>query len=376
MTGPGTAVAAVPGTGRIVGVDAARAVALAGMAAVHLLPLENPDGASTLVDTLLSGRAAALFAVLAGVGVALATGGAGPPRGAVAHTGAAAGLVVRGVLVGLLGLALAGLDPRVAVILAYYGLLFVVAVPLLRLGPRALGAGAVLACVVTPVLSHLLRTGLPRGPGAQADLSSLTEPGPLLLTLGVTGYYQVLTWTTYLLAGMAVGRLDLRDGRVGAALLGGGTVLAAAATLASAALLGSGGAAVLGADLSQRRYGTAPTDSWWWLAVAAPHSGTPADLAHTTGVALAVLGGALLIGRRAPGLLWLPAAVGAIPLSLYALHVLSIAAEPGSTGPAVLAGHLVVALLLGAAFRAARRRGPLEALTGAAGRTIGGRLRR
>jgi hypothetical protein len=351
-------------------VDAARAVALAGMFATHVFPLRD-DGRETLTALVASGRASALFAVLAGVGVALATGGRTPPAGPRAHLGAAAALVVRGVLVGALGLTLVALDPPVAVILAYYGLLFVVAAPLLRLRAGVLAAGAVLACALAPVASQLLRAGLPDGPGTQAGWPALAEPGRLLVTLALTGYYPVLTWTTYLLAGMAVGRLDLGRTRVAGALLAGGAALAVGAHAASALLLGpGGGAAALGAEAAGRRYGTTPVASWWWLAVDSPHSGSPLDLAATTGSALAVLGGMLLLARWARPLVQVPAALGAAPLTLYALHVVALWTYPGS-GPddlAVWLGHVAVATLIGVALRLAGLRGPLEAVVAAAGR--------
>ena len=184
----------------------------------------------------------------------------------------------------------------------------------------------------------------------------------------------MLPWLTYLLAGMAVGRLDLRSPRVAAALLGGGAGLAVAAWAGSALLLGpGGGAAVLGADLGERRYGTIPTDTWWWLAVEAPHTGTPFDLAHTTGTALAVLGAMLLLARAAPAVVWPLAAVGAMPLTLYTLHVTALAVFPveaaqaaGITAGSLLVAHLVAVLVIGVAVRAAGRRGPLEAAVGAA----------
>ena len=83
---------------RLDGVDAARAVALAGMASVHILPVMTPAGAETAAGAIAAGRASALFAVLAGVGIALGTGGPAPVSGGRAHAAAAAGLVVRGVL--------------------------------------------------------------------------------------------------------------------------------------------------------------------------------------------------------------------------------------------------------------------------------------
>jgi uncharacterized membrane protein len=360
------------GRGRILGVDAARAVALVGMFATHIFPLRAGDGA-TLTGVVASGRASALFAVLAGVGVALASGGPQRPDGARAHLGAAVALVVRGVLVGALGLTLVALDPPVAVILAYYGLLFVVAAPLLRLPATVLAAGALLACVLTPLASQLLRAGLPDGPGEQAGWPALAEPGELLVTLALTGYYPVLTWTTYLLAGMAVGRLDLRRTGVAAGLLAGGTALAVLAWAASTLLLRpGGGAAALGPALERRGYGTTPTGSWWWLAVPSPHTGAPFDLAHTTGTALAVLGTMLLLARTARPLVVVPAALGAAPLTLYTLHVVALAAYPGDDRDALQLWitHVLLATAVGGLLWVAGHRGPLEAVVSTAGRGV------
>lgn len=361
-------------TGRILGVDAARAVALVGMFATHIMALRDEGGVETLTGLLADGRASALFAVLAGVGVALSTGGQQRPPDARAHLAAACGLLVRGLLVVLLGLWLVHFDGPVAVVLAYYGLLFVVATPLLRLPATALGIGAVLVCGLAPVASQVLRSGGPGGPGEQPGLAALAEPGGLLGTLALTGYYPALPWTAYLLAGMSVGRLDVRRVRVAAGLLVGGAVLAVAATVTSGLLLGpGGGAAAIGPGaLSDRRYGTTPTGTWWWLAVDTPHSGAPLDLAHTTGAALAVLGAMLLLARWSPALVWVPAAVGAVPLTLYTLHVIALAAYAGS-GPddgGVWLWHVLAATAIGVALRMAGLRGPLEFAVSSAGRVV------
>jgi uncharacterized membrane protein len=359
--------------GRILGVDAARAVALGGMFATHIMPLHS-RGEETITGLLADGHASALFAVLAGVGVALSTGGPRPPADGRAHLAAALTLVVRGALVAALGLWLVGLDPPVAVILAYYGLLFVVAMPLLRLRAPVLTAGAVLACGVGPMLSLVVRRGLPDGPGEQLGFGALADPERLLLTLGITGYYPVIPWITYLLAGMAIGRLDLRRPQVAAALLACGAALAALASAASALLLGSraGSAAISAYDLAQRHYGTAPTDTTWWLAVDAPHSGAPLDLAGTTGTAMAVLGGMLLLARWARPLVVLPAAMGAVPLTLYTLHVIAVTAYAGngSDDAVVWVWHVLVAAAIGTALWLAGLRGPLEAVVAAAGRAV------
>ncbi|MUN64901.1 hypothetical protein GMA12_17440, partial [Kocuria sediminis] len=60
------------GTPRLLGVDAARGLALIGLIAVHVLPEENDaTGDPTWSYLLFAGDSAALFALLAGVGLAL-----------------------------------------------------------------------------------------------------------------------------------------------------------------------------------------------------------------------------------------------------------------------------------------------------------------
>ena len=134
---------------------------------------------------------------------------------------------------------------------------------------------------------------------------------------------------------------------------------------------------MLGEELSRRRYGTLPSDTWWWLAVEAPHTGSPFDLAHTTGTALGVLGAMLLLARAAPALVWPLAAVGSIPLTLYTLHVTALAVVPVRAASAagvppleLWAIHLLVALAIGITLRAAGVRGPLEAVVAAASRGV------
>ena len=144
--------------------------------------------------------------------------------------------------------------------------------------------------------------------------------------------------------------------------------------MASALLLGpAGGAAALGLpeqSLNASRFGTTPTDSWWWLAVIGPHSSTAPDLAQTTGSALAVLGAALLLARWLPPVAAVLAAVGAIPLTLYTTHVIALAIHPGTPQDRgwLLVWHILAATLLGLVIRALGTRGPLEfVVSGAAG---------
>lgn len=362
-------------TSRLVGVDAARGLALVAMMSVHVLPLRDGAGSVTLAHRVAGGTSAAAFAVLAGVGLALAHGRRSPLR-AASLPGAGAGLTVRALSVLAVGLALGSFDSGLAVILAYYGVLFVLAIPLLGLPTRVVAAVAVASAVLLPLLSYALRDGLPPPERANPTLEQLAHPWDLLSVLTVTGYYPALPWVAYLAAGIAVGRCDLGARRVQALLVAGGATLAAAASGLSALLLGplGGYRALLAvspdvADTEGLRqqlaggvFGNTPTTSPWWLAVTAPHSTTPLDLLRTIGTSLALLGVLLLLARVVRPLLGPLAAAGGMTLTLYSLHV-AVRASPllPADPQASLLLQVGVALVLATGWRAVLGRGPLEA---------------
>ena len=107
------------------------------MVAAHVLAARTPDGELTLTSRLVDGRASALFAVLAGVSLALMSGRRTPLPGPAMRR-VALGLAVRALLVALLGLGLGELDTGIAVILTYYGVLFLLGLPFLALRARPL----------------------------------------------------------------------------------------------------------------------------------------------------------------------------------------------------------------------------------------------
>ncbi|HEY9354865.1 MAG TPA: heparan-alpha-glucosaminide N-acetyltransferase domain-containing protein, partial [Arthrobacter sp.] len=100
---------------RLRGIDAARGLALLGMMATHLLPTfeSNAELTPTWIGLTFSGRAAALFAVLAGIGLALSTGKQVPAEGA--PLGAARrGIALRAAVIAAVGLTLGGLEVNLA----------------------------------------------------------------------------------------------------------------------------------------------------------------------------------------------------------------------------------------------------------------------
>lgn len=364
---------------RLGGVDAARGLAVLGMVAVHALPATTDDGGRSLPYLIASGRSAAAFAVLAGVGVALATRGTD-------RAGQRGRLLLRALPVGALGLTLGGLDSGVYVILAYYGVFFLLLLPFLSWPPRPLLAAAGLVSLLVPVLSFSLRPSLEGIGGGNPTWRSLLTPGQLLDDLLLTGVYPALPWLTYLLTGLAVGRLALGRTATAARLALVGAGLAIGARLVSALLLGPFGggrelAEVLGLPdpsridevLGEGLFGNVPTDSPWWLAVDARHSSTPLDLLGTTGTALLALGLCLLLVPRAPGLLTPLTAVGSMPLTLYSAHVVLLHLTDTDDPTRYYLLQIGAALVLAPLWRRFVGRGPLEAGVAAAGRTVGAR---
>jgi uncharacterized membrane protein len=346
------------GTGRLIGVDAARALALIGMMSVHLLPGTDRDGSASTAYLISSGRASALFAVLAGVGLALANGATAPPTGQ-ARLAAAAGIVGRAVVLGLIGLFLGDLDSGVAVILVNYAFLFVIAAAFIGMSARSLWVLALLWALFVPAIAFWLRLRVPDSTGSVPGFVELADPAVFLSEVLLTGYYPVLPWIAYLLAGMAAGRSNLRSRPVAVWLLGGGVALALAAKLISGALLDFFDP--VGLENPVQFFGATPTDSWWYLVVATPHSGTSLDLLHTIGTSLAVLGACLSLAAAGRWLVAWLAAAGGMTLSLYSTHVLALTAGWGlDDRPTLLAWNVAAAIVIGLVWRTFVGRGPLE----------------
>lgn len=384
------------GSSRLVGVDAARGLALLGMMVVHILPPADANGNITTAWLLSVGKSAALFAVVAGVGIALSTGRRDRPRGRK-WAAASASLLVRALMIGAIGLAIGtvvGIE-YAAVILPYYAMLFIFAIPLLPLRSGWLAALTVVIAVGVPIASHYLRQDL-IAPGVvnATFASAAADPQALLTTLLVTGEYPALAWMAYICAGLAVGRsrINLRSSVAGVMTLGIG--LAVAASAASWWLLEVRGGreqleAVALQTMNLDRFtgilvwgtdGTLPTDSTWWLALMSAHTTTPFDLFFTIGTSLAVLGAMILLGRAIPGLLKPLAAAGSMTLTLYSAHLLLLVAPfmpEGAT--AMYLSQAVILITFALLWRRRFARGPLEQViwyvAGRAGRLVAGRGR-
>ncbi|MEU1465042.1 DUF418 domain-containing protein [Streptomyces sp. NPDC005727] len=376
---------------RLIGIDVARGLAVFGMYASHIGPDVTVGGPVGFLMETARGRCSALFAMLAGFSLIIITGRPYPLTGRAGRQ-AVAKVVIRAVILLVLGYGLTALDTDVAVILSFYGVLFLAVLPLYRLGAGTLALIAAASALVLPQVLYTVRTSIEDGNWADA----VTAHDPLaqisgtdgIIELLFTGEYPVLTWFPFLVAGMAVARLDLtRPGNRTRLALSGGAL----------ALLGYGGSWLalhvvphaLSTVASATGAGSA-SSAWWsdtvgdpeghtplaWLLVAAPHSQTTFSVIGNTGVALAVVAACLTVAERMPRLTCLTrpiAAVGMTALTVYVLHIVAlwffravwhvpaIEDETLSALP-VLLGFIAAATLLATVWTRLFRRGPLEHL--------------
>src|ERR1700754_2411271 len=225
---------------RIEGVDLARGLALLGMIATHVFDAVD-HGAPTATTIVAAGRSAATFAMVAGVSLALISGRQQPVQGQELLA-VRAGIVVRAVLIGAIGL-LIGFSDDVDIILPYYAVLFLLAIPLLRLRPRVLVRIAIALAIIAPLLNTaMIFAGLPRPDDTPTFATLFTDPVGLFQVLFLTGYYPVLAYLAYICVGLAIGRSDLSSALVARRLLFGGIALVVLAwAIALPLLYGLGG---------------------------------------------------------------------------------------------------------------------------------------
>ncbi|WP_345358449.1 heparan-alpha-glucosaminide N-acetyltransferase domain-containing protein [Citricoccus nitrophenolicus] len=362
---------------RLIGIDAARGLALIGLMAIHILPnYDEETGDPTLVWQLFSGDSAALFALLAGVGLALSSGGRTPHRGRQ-MTGGRVSLVVRAALIAVVALVIASLmpqngEPPAYSILMYYAAFFLLAIPFLQLGPKALFIGAAVFGIVSPLLLQQLPPVLPDWASYNPTVEHiLADPASVASQLLLTGTYPALPYMTYILAGLGLGRLDLRNTRVQAAIAGLGAALAILANTTSYVLLYAAGGyqALLDTGMTEDGLDEAivygpelvPDTSGWWLAIATPHANMPLAIAGSLGMALLAAGLFLLIANRAGRWLIPLAAMGAMTLTLYSVHLVALSFELHYYEPVLwFLAHLAAAVAFAWAWNHWIGQGPLE----------------
>jgi uncharacterized membrane protein YeiB len=346
--GPSGADVLPPLAGRLGGVDVARAVAILGMFAVHVGPLDDTTVAGRLY-ALPHGRASLLFVLVAGVGVSLLA-----RSRSNSVTGARRTLLWRAAVLLPAGLLLQLLDHGVNVILQGYAALFLLAVVVLTIRDRWLLLGAGLFATVGPLVFLLGRMGDParfaREEVVWGDSASKVVDGLVL-----SGPYPIVTWAAPLLLGLWLGRRDLRDVRVRRWLvLGGGGVFGASLAISM---------------VGQRLVGATDAPAWVDLLSAAPHSQMPLWLLGGVGAACAVVGTTLWLADRYRSAMRPLVALGQFAFTAYVAHLLALAAWGEALRGHGILGSVVVVVVgagvlagLALLWRSVVPRGPLEAL--------------
>ncbi|TNE47480.1 MAG: DUF418 domain-containing protein [Deltaproteobacteria bacterium] len=288
---------------RMIGIDVARAIALLGMVWVNYkLKLDSSDrGLDGLVWLLyrFEGRSAALFVVLAGVGISLRSRRALEDPAAHAAFERSALLKRASILfvVGLLNLHMWEWD-----ILHCYGVYLAFAALLLTVRSSRLVATGVGIVLVSVVLQFVFNyeTSLP-----------LWTPMGMIADMFFNGVHPFFSWGAFLVLGMWLGRMDLREHETCRRVLILGLLAATLGetvdTLAGRGLLG----------LSKE---TAAWLSAW------PRPPRPGYIVAAGGTALAIIALCVSFFRERSEKKWVVAlgATGQLAFTLYIVHIIAI----------------------------------------------------
>lgn len=339
-------------SGRTAGYDVARAIALLGMVLVNFHGRAESETAlwwpTDLLFTELEGRSAALFVMLAGIGVSLRTRRAREQRGEriASERGFLLRRAVALFVVGLLNLHLWDWD-----ILHVYGLYLTVAA-LLFAASRWTLVG-VWAAVYGLAIALRLMEPEPVDP-------EIWTPQGMVQSLVFSGNYPALPWLCFLLLGMGLGRLDLRK------------------TPVRRRLMAASGVAVVLAEVAARvaqqlalEQGAAPWVEQWLTTWPRPPG--PFFVLSSSAVAVWVTTVAIEWSewRRHPRAILALTATGQLALSLYVAHEVGILIPLehdllwGAPAELILAWGLAffAASVAGALWwRRRNRQGPLEAV--------------
>lgn len=362
---------------RSLGIDAGKGFALLAMFAVHALPQLNPDtGDATWSWALFGGTATALFCILAGTGLALATGADERYRGRRFER-SLINIVIRALLLFGIGMAVnSTMDLGQANILVYFAAMYLLALPLYALRGRQLLVLVMLFVVLTPIIRYIFDSQVQgAGPYANPVFTDLAhDPLGVVSTVFLTGTFPAITWITFICLGLAIGRLSLLRPGTPLLLVTTGLIIGGGAKLISWMIARStaGYDIISGAfpEASQAQVdrfltfgpeGTLPTGSPGWLLSAAPLTGTPLSIAIGGGFSLAIIGVCIGVAQKFQSVLKPIIDVGTMPITMYVGHLLlfSLAGHIVS-GWALLTLEVLVLVAFAMLWRKQFSQGPLE----------------
>lgn len=409
---------------RFVGLDAARGLAVIGMAIIHSIVIPAWGTAPEALLGIAHGRASVLFATIAGVSLTLLSGGPNRLEG-IALLRARMALLGRSIVLLFIAGFLTFFPSGVAVILASYAFWFMLALPALRWRPRTLLIVAALLAATGQLLATALPMWVPAWGQATSPLGNSFIPDLLAVST-----YPAFIWMGFVFAGMAIGRCGLANTRALKRFLLAG--LALFVTFAAPFVIQDQSPAPLfGSTVSpsaqeeettcyrpetdqlyrcpMSEYDTTierlTEEEWWrfselldqkaggkyeikeigsfdWAKTIwsfSPHSGSLFEAFSSGGFALAVIAGLILLGRL-PWARWalLPlTGIGAMSLTAYSAHIIVLSLlqpNPVEVDQAGIGGWLVLGLMVaGTIWQLIFTSGPLEQVTGAVADRLAGK---
>ncbi len=325
-------------SGRNIGVDLARGLAVLAMVIAHVKHWAPtpPEPLATILSQL-NNLASPFFGLVMGVSLGLVLGRA--PLTARARAVLIAQNVVRGLLLVLLGLALQELGTFIAIVLQVLGLVLIVGTPIAMLGRVVSGVVAAVLFVVGPSVNDWAR-----GTFSPVRLYDTSLDSQLLQWLFLSSSYRLTNLLPLFLLGVVLAGMGLRT-RTALATLAVGAPVYVVATIRRE----------LAANVV---------------------SGSLLDNFCDLGLALSAFGIAMLVGQL-PWLGWLRTlltpvrAMGTLALSAYAFHVALIALFVKTMGvqayarwPLPVTVVLVATVLTTWAWWRWVGKGPIEVLMG------------
>ena len=300
---------------RIVGYDLARALAVFGMVVVNFKIVMGAEdsGPTWLVDLvgLLSGRAAAIFVVLAGVGVSLISKKARVLGDRALLQSDRTVLLKRALFLFVVGLLYTPVWP--ADILHFYGIYLASSALLLSASTRRLLtlSGVLVATAAIMILF------LDYGQGwdwKTLEYSGFWSPMGMVRHLFFNGFHPVVPWLSFLLVGMVLGRQDIQKASVRRRIFILGVIVAGVAEAGSRLLIRT---------LSESHV-AAESETIVALFGTGPMPPMPLYVFAAAGTACAVIVAMVSVGLRYGEAIWLRpfVATGQLALSLYVGHVL------------------------------------------------------
>ncbi len=198
---------------RILGYDFARGLAIVGMIFVNFKTVMVAEESSLLYNIvdLLSGKASALFVVLAGIGMTLMHDGAKRKNSIELVRKVKTDLRKRAAFLFVIGLSYYFIWP--ADILHYYGLYISIGVLFLSLNRKWLVSTSLLLIVAYSVLFPVLNYEKGWDWTIMEYTEFFTLPG-FFRSLFINGFHPVIPWLAFLLTGIWVGRINFIDLKV------------------------------------------------------------------------------------------------------------------------------------------------------------------